>query len=87
MARRGGGDGQAVAGDGMRRRRPGGGGRGGQVVGAAVAHAPFFCFKNKLRREVMHRVGDPRLSAKGPSLAGLHQEAFAESFISMKTPL
>jgi hypothetical protein len=51
-ARRGGGDGQArwrcgqaVAGDGKRQRRPGGGGRGGQVVGAAVAHAPFFVSK------------------------------------------
>jgi hypothetical protein len=34
----------------------------------------------------MHREGDPRLSVKGPPLAGLHQEAFAESFISVKVP-
>jgi hypothetical protein len=53
----------------------------GQVVGAAVAHAPFFVSKISFAESNcglsahMNREGDPQLSAKGPSPAGLHREA------------
>jgi hypothetical protein len=74
----------ATAGRGVQWQRPGGGGRGGPCA--------FFSKINFAERNCglsahKHREGDPRLLAKGPSPAGLHREAFAESFLSVKAPL
>jgi hypothetical protein len=74
----------ATAGRGVQWQRPGGGGRGGPCA--------FFSKINFAERNCglsahKHREGDRRLLAKGPSPAGLHREAFAESFLSVKAPL
>jgi hypothetical protein len=60
------------------RRRPGGGGRGDPYT--------IFCFQKSSFTESywdlsahIHREGDPRVSAKGPSSARVRREPFTES--------
>jgi hypothetical protein len=60
--------------------------------GGAVAPAAFFISKNTFTESYcrlsahMHREGDPRLSAKGPSPAAFRRERFAESLLSVNSP-
>jgi hypothetical protein len=68
---------------------------GGQAVGPRWPPAPCFCFQKlssprAIRTDLsahIHREGDPRLSTKGPSPAGVRREPFAESKLSVKAPL
>jgi hypothetical protein len=70
----------------------GGGVRRRRAVGAAAAPAPTFISKNNFAESHcglsadIHREGNPRLSAKGPSPSASHRERIAEIKLSVKAP-